>query len=69
MNTTTSHDQALALANLKCCQLDLTAAHHHAVDAAGGLTGARLARADQLVEMIADALAFTQRLAIVVEVT
>jgi hypothetical protein len=67
MNTTTSHDQALALANLKIVSLDLTAAHAHALDAASGLANARQARATQLTQLIADALTFTRRLAIVVE--
>ena len=57
----------MALANLKCSQLDLTAAHSYAVAAASGLTGARCARADQLVGLLADALAFTRRLSMVVE--
>ena len=39
-----------ALANLKCCQRDMTAAHSHAVAAASrGLDGTRHARADELV--------------------
>jgi hypothetical protein len=67
MNTTTNHDQALALANLTCTSLDLTAAHHHAVAAVTGLSGARHSRAIELCELIADALAFTRRLSIVVE--
>jgi hypothetical protein len=67
MNTTTRHEQTVALANLQGCELDLTAAHKRAVDAAGGLAGARQARADELVELLADALAFTRRLSVIVE--
>jgi hypothetical protein len=68
MNTTTRHDQALALANLKICQLDLTATHSHAVAAAGGgLDGTRHARADELVQLLANALVFTRQLSMVVE--
>jgi hypothetical protein len=51
MNTTPTTDQgqlALALAQLKLCSRDLTAAHRDAVDAAAGLSGARHSRADQL---------------------
>lgn len=66
MNTSTRHDQAVALANLGC-ELDLTAAHKRVLDAASGLTGARRSRADELTELLADALAFTRRLAMVVE--
>ena len=65
--TTTRHDQALALANLKCCQLDLIPAHSHAVAAADGLDGTRLARADELVQQLANALAWARRLSMVVE--
>jgi hypothetical protein len=67
MNTSTRHDQAVALANLQGCELDLTAAHKRVLDAASGLTGARRSRADELTELLADALAFTRRLAMVVE--
>jgi len=67
MNTSTRHDQAVALANLQGCEIDLTAAHKRAVDAASGLSGARRGRADELAELLADALAFTRRLAMVVE--
>jgi len=67
MNTSTRHDQAVALANLQGCAIDLTAAHKRAVDAASGLSGARRGRADELAELLADALAFTRRLAMVVE--
>jgi hypothetical protein len=51
MNTTPTTDQArlaLALARLKMCSRDLTAARQGALDAAAGLSGARHARADQL---------------------
>ena len=67
MNTSTRHDQAVALANLQGCELDLTAAHKRVLDAASGLTGARRSSADELTELLADALAFTRRLAMVVE--
>ena len=67
MNTSTRHDEAVALANLQGCAIDLTAAHKRAVDAASGLSGARRGRADELAELLADALAFTRRLAMVVE--
>jgi hypothetical protein len=66
MNTT-HHDQALALANLTCVSLDLTAAHSHAVAAATGLSGARHSRAIELAELVADAIAFTRRLSVIVE--
>jgi hypothetical protein len=56
-----------ALANLHACWTDLSAAHRHARDAAGGLTGARHSRAEQLAGLIADGLAFTRRLSMVVE--
>ena len=67
MNTSTRHDEAVALANLQGCEIDLTAAHKRAVDAASGLSGARRGRADELAELLADALAFTQQLAMVIE--
>lgn len=55
--------------NLKCVWLDLTAAHSHAGRRSRSRidTNARHARATQLVELIADALAFTRRLAMMVE--
>jgi hypothetical protein len=70
MNTTPTTDQgqlALALAHLKLCSRDLTAAHNGAVDAATGLSGARQARADELSELIRDAVALARRLSTVVE--
>lgn len=70
MNTTPITDQAqlaLALAHLKLCSKDLTAAHKDAVDATAGLSGARQARAVELRELIADCIAFTRRLAMVTE--
>ena len=67
MNTSTRHDQAVALANLQGCEIDLTAAHKRAVDAASGLSGARRGSADELAELLTDALAFTRRLAVAVE--
>jgi hypothetical protein len=63
MSTTTES----ALASLNLCWLDLTAAHERALDAGGGLTGARQARAHELVGMTGDALAFCRRLAFVIE--
>jgi hypothetical protein len=56
-----------APSDINACWLDLTAAHSHVVAAADGLTGPRHARAEQLARQIADALAFTRRLAIVAE--
>lgn len=55
------------LSSLDACLTDLTAAHKHAADAAGGLSGARQTRAAELQELIADAIAFCRRLGIVVE--
>jgi hypothetical protein len=71
MNTTPTTRQAqyaLALAHLKLCLRELTVAHQDALDAAAaGLSDARHARAVELVELIADAIAFTRRLTMVVE--
>jgi very-short-patch-repair endonuclease len=67
LNTTNKGQRALALADLRLCSRDLTAAYKHATAAETQLTGARLARAVQLAEKIADAIAHAQRLAFFVE--
>jgi hypothetical protein len=70
MNTTPTTHQAqlaLALAHLKLCTRDLTAAHQDALDAAAELSGARHSRAVELAELVADAIAFTRRLSMCVE--
>ena len=54
-----------ALGGLHRCWADLAAAREHAVEAAGGLSGARQAQANELTVQIADALRFVQRLAFV----
>ena len=51
------------LSSLSACQVDLTAAHRHAVDAVNGLArDQRRARAAELAELCADAIAFCRRL-------
>jgi hypothetical protein len=72
MSTTPTTQQgqlALALAHLKLCSRDLTAAHNDAVAAAatGFLSSARHSRAVELADKLADAIAFAERLAFVVE--
>ena len=67
LNTTDKGQLAPALAYLKLCSRDLTAAYQDATDAETQLTGARHARAVQLAEKIADAIAHAQRLAFFVE--
>jgi hypothetical protein len=62
----TDNGQGFALAHLNAAWADLTAAHRHAVEAATGLSDARLSRAVELAELIADGLAFTRRLSFVV---
>ena len=59
-------DPAAALAALHRCQTNLVAARADAVHAAADLRGARAARAFELTELIADAIAFSSRLAFVV---
>lgn len=66
ISTTTSHDQAQALAHLNACWSDLTAAHHHALAAASGLSDARQHRAVELAALIADGRAFGRRLAFII---
>ena len=56
-----------ALDELRACHIDLQAAREAALTAATGLAGARATRAEQLANLLADALAFAQRLAFVVE--
>jgi hypothetical protein len=63
---TTDTGQGFALAHLNAAWEDLSAAHRHAVEAATGLSDARLSRAVELAELIADGLAFTRRLSFVV---
>jgi hypothetical protein len=67
MNTTDKGQLASALAYLKHASRDLAAAYKDATDAGTRLTGARHARAVQLAEKIADAIAHAQRLAFFVE--
>jgi hypothetical protein len=69
MNITDKGQLASALADLKLCSRDLTAAYKDATDAETQLAGARArrARAVQLAEKIADAIAHAQRLAFFVE--
>jgi len=70
MNTTPTTDQgamALSLAHLRLCEKDLAAAHNDAIAAAVGLAGARLARAAQLGDKLADAIAHCRRTAMCVE--
>jgi hypothetical protein len=55
------------LGSLNACEIDLTAAHQHATDAAAGLSDARHSRAVELAELIADAIAFCRRLSICVQ--
>ena len=65
--TTRQGQLALSLAQLRLCERDLTAAHNDAAAAAAALSGARHGRAVELAELIADAIAFVRRLAVVVE--
>jgi hypothetical protein len=60
-------DDLMALAALRGCQAQLRAAHFDAHDAASHLTGARAARAAELAEKLADALAQAERLRFIVE--
>jgi hypothetical protein len=55
-----------ALAALHDCRRSLLAARVGAILAADGLDGARLARAQELAEMVADCIAFSERLAFIV---
>jgi hypothetical protein len=70
MSTTPTTQQgqlALSLAHLRLCARDLAKARDDVVEASAGLSGARLGRASQLAVSIADAIAFAERLAFVVE--
>ena len=55
------------LAALRFCRSDLAAARVDATVAAARLYGVRAARADQLAENLADAIAFCERLMFVTE--
>jgi hypothetical protein len=62
----TATDNTAALAALHRCQTNLVAARADALHAAADLRGARAARAFELAELIADAVAFSSRLVFVV---
>jgi hypothetical protein len=64
MSTT---DNGAALKILRLCRSNTRFAYIDAGEAAKHLAGARLARAGELAEMLADALAHTERLIMVVE--
>ena len=55
------------LTHLAKARTHLLSAHGEAKAAAGKLAGARQTRAHELIELLADALAFAERLAFVVE--
>jgi hypothetical protein len=55
-----------ALPSLQDCRRSLVAARLEAVVAANSLDGARLARAQELAQMVADCIAWCERLAVVV---
>jgi hypothetical protein len=57
----------VALGALRQCRTNMRAARADAEVAATKLSPARAARAGQLIEMIGDALALAERLAVVVE--
>jgi hypothetical protein len=66
--TTEQGQAALALAHLKLCSRDLTAARKDAIAAAAvGLTDARRIRVDELAVKIADALDYTRQLSTVLQ--
>ncbi len=56
----------MALAALRGCQAQLRAAYLDADTAAPHLTGARAARAGELADKLADAIAHTERLIFIV---
>jgi hypothetical protein len=66
MHCATLADQRAALAALRGCQAQLRAAYLDAHFAADHLTGARAARAGELADKAADALAHCERLIFVV---
>ena len=63
----THQDIERALAALRSCRSSLLSARGYAAMAAVRLYGARAARASELGELLADALAFCERLAFIVE--
>jgi hypothetical protein len=63
---TPTPDLALALIALERARTNLRAAHVDAQDVPAYLAGARAARADELAEKLADALAHTERLIFIV---
>ena len=63
----THEDIERALAALRSCRSSLQTARRNAAMAAALLYGARAARASELDEQLADALAFCERLAFIVE--
>jgi hypothetical protein len=69
MNTTTpippTPNNATALAALRGCKAQLRAGHIDSLGIAAHLTGARATRAVELCELIADAIAFCERLTFV----
>ena len=67
MSTTINAHEPIALSHLHAAARDLAAAIANTEHAAVHLSGARRTRADQLAEMVADALAFVTRLSMVVE--
>jgi hypothetical protein len=66
-NTSATVDLERGLAALRFCRSDLAAARADADVAAARLDGVRAARADELGEKLADAIAFCERLAFIVE--
>ena len=66
-NTSGAVNIERGLAALRFCRSDLAAARVDATVAAARLYGARAARADELAEKLADAIAFCERLAFIVE--
>ena len=66
MHCATLADQRAAVAALRGCLAQLRAAHVDALTAADHLTGARAARAGELADKAADALAHCERLIVCV---
>jgi hypothetical protein len=61
-DTTATNDLSAALDALERCRINIRAARVDAISASVKLAGARQIRADELEELLADALAFVQRL-------
>lgn len=65
MTDTTTNDLTAALDALERARINIRAARVDAISASTKLAGARQTRADELEELLSDALAFVERLCFV----